>query len=240
MAKPQGFSSLKEFVDSVRSQKFSAFEARKLPGIKVANEDAFADMQAHILSLYENTEALHSFVDETGAVYDCIPAEQQPAMRGSQGRFPSAPEPPKIEAAPGSYDERSDSLVGSPLGPDKKDRFGNVMQCPEGTIPLRRVTMEQIARFETLRDFFRKAPRGASPLPGMIEPETDSVEHRHAVGYQWENNSGGHSYLNVWAPSVNVDDGQVFSLSELVWRQNRQWGLADGRMRMGGQSDVLP
>ena len=77
MAKPEGFPSLKEFIDSVRSQKFATFLAKNLPEIKVANEDAFAEMQAHITTLYENTEALHSFVDETGAVYDCIPAEQQ-------------------------------------------------------------------------------------------------------------------------------------------------------------------
>jgi hypothetical protein len=215
MAKPEGFSSLKEFIDSVRSQKFSTFLARNLPGTKVANESAFADMQAHILKLYENTEALHSFVDETGAVYDCIPAEQQPSLRGSRGRIPSAPDAPapKHEAARSSYDERSDSLSGSPLGLDKKDRFGNVMHCPEGTIPMRRVTLEQVTRFETLRDFFQKGPGGAGRPSQMIELAVES-SHRHAIGYQFVSNFGGHSFLNVWAPFVNTDRCQIFSLSQ--------------------------
>jgi len=116
MAKPEGLLPFKEFVNSIRSEKFSAFLARNLSGIKVANENAFTDMQAHILTLYENTEALHSFVDETDAVYDCIPAEQQPSLRGSQEGIPSAPDAPKYELARNSYHEGPDSLIDSPLG----------------------------------------------------------------------------------------------------------------------------
>jgi hypothetical protein len=214
MAKPKGFPSLKEFVHSVRSHKFAAFSARDLRGIKVSNEDAFNEMQAHILTLYEKTEALHGFVDETGAVYDCIPAEQQPSLRGSRGSIPSAPDAPKHEAAPNSYDERQDSLIDSPLGHDKKDRFGNAMHCPEGTIPMRRVTMEQLARFETLTDFFRKGPRAAGRPPRLIEPLTVAATHRWAHAYQFVNNGGGHSYLNLWAPSIQTASGQIFSLSQ--------------------------
>jgi Neprosin len=214
MAGPKGFPSLKEFVDSVRSQKHSSFLARNLPGSKVANENAFADMQAHILSLYDNTEAVHSFTDETGAVYDCIPAEQQTSLRGSRGGIPSAPDAPKHEAARGPNDERQDSLIDSPLGLDKKDRFGNVMHCPEGTIPMRRVTMEQLTRFETLRDFFRKGPRGAGRPPRMIEPPTVPATHRWAHAYQNVSNGGGHSYLNLWDPSIDTGNDQIFSLSQ--------------------------
>ena len=214
MAKPEGLTPLKEFIDSIRSQKFAAISARKLPGIKVANEDAFTDMQDHILTLYENTEAQHSFVDETGAVYDCIPAEQQPSLRGSRGGIPSAPDAPKHEAAHNSDDERPDSLIDSPLGLDKKDQFGNIMHCPEGTIPMRRVTMEQLARFETLTDFFRKSQGANGRPPRLIEPETVAATHRWAHAYQSVSNGGGHSYLNLWAPSVDTSKGQIFSLSQ--------------------------
>jgi hypothetical protein len=113
-------------------------------------------MQAQNLAVYEKTEAIHSFEDEIGAVYDCIPAEQQPSLRGSLGGIPSTPDAPKHESARNSDDGRPDSLIDSPLGHDKKDRFGNAMHCPEDTIPIRRVTIEQPARFETLTDFFRK------------------------------------------------------------------------------------
>ena len=191
MAKPKGFSSLKEFVDSVRSQKFADFLARNLPGIKVAKEYAFAEMQAHILTLYENTEALHSFMYETGAVYDCIPAEQQPSLRHSQQRIPSAPDAPIHEEARSSYEKRQDFLIDSPLGLDKKDGFGNVMHCPDGTIPMRRLTMEQLARFETLKDFFRKGPRAVGRPPRFSDLRTVQATHRWAHAYQFVSNGGG-------------------------------------------------
>lgn len=206
---------MKEFVDSIRSQKHASFLARNLPETKVANEAAFADMQAHILSLYDNTEAVHSFMDETGAVYDCIPAEQQPSLRGSREGIPSAPDAPPHEAAGGPSDELRDSLIVSPLGSDKKDKFGNVMDCPQGTIPMRRVTMEQLARFETLKDFFRKGPAGAGLRPPrLIEPPQVAATHRWAHAFQNVSNGGGHSYLNLWAPFVNTSQGQIFSLSQ--------------------------
>lgn len=66
MTEPKGFASLKEFVESTQSAKPQMFLRR--PESKVANENAFAEMQKHILSLYKNTEALNSFMDESGAV----------------------------------------------------------------------------------------------------------------------------------------------------------------------------
>ena len=135
MTEPKGFASLKVFVESIKSTKPTTFLVR--PESKVADEDAFADMQTHILSLYEKTEALHSFMDESGAVYDCIQVEQQPSLRKLKGRVPVAPYAPQLEAI-----GDKDILAVSPLGPDKKDRFGNVMHCPEGAIPMRRVTMD--------------------------------------------------------------------------------------------------
>ena len=35
------------------------------------------------------------------------------------------------------------------------------MQCPAGTIPMRRVTLDDMSRFEDLRGFFRKTPWAA-------------------------------------------------------------------------------
>ena len=124
----------------------------------MANEDAFTDMQDHILTLYENTEAQHSFVDETGAVYDCIPAEQQPSLRGSRGGIPSAPDAPKHEAAHNSDDERPDSLIDSPLGLDKKDQFGNIMHCPEGHYPDAAGNYGAAGTIRNVEGFFSKEP----------------------------------------------------------------------------------
>lgn len=210
MAEPRGFASLKAFVDSIQSAKHAAYSARA--DSKVAHEDAFADMKAHILKLYAKTEAPHSFMDESGAVFDCIPIEQQPSLRGSLGGVPKAPDLPQHEVAGGPQDERRDSLIASPLGPDQKDRHGNVMHCPAGTIPMRRVTMEDLTRFETLKDFFRKGPRGAGRPPRAIEPPTVPATHRWAHAFQNVSNGGGHSFLNLWDPPIGAN--QIFSLSQ--------------------------
>ncbi len=214
MATPKGIPSLKEFIDSIQSHKFAAFSTTKLPGMRVANEESFIEMQSHILDLYKNTEAEHSFVDETGAIYDCIPAEQQPSMRSSPGGIPSAPDAPIHDITNNSHDEHNGSLISSPLGPDKKDHYGNIMHCPEGAVPIRRVTMEQLRGFKKLSDFLRKsAPATVRPRQ-LIESETVGATHRWAHAYQNVSNSGGHSYLNLWSPSIDTSRGQVFSLSQ--------------------------
>lgn len=213
MADPTGFPSLRAFLGSLQSARYSDFTARA--GSKVAHEDAFAEMKAYILQLYENTEAQHSFMDEGGGIFDCIPIEQQPALRGSSGPVPQAPDLPPLpphEAFGGPHSAQEDSLSASSLGPDRKDWHGNVMHCPPGTIPMRRVTLEDLSRFENLKDFFQKGPRRAGRPPRVSEPATVPATHRWAHAFQNVNNGGGHSFLNIWYPGIGAD--QIFSLSQ--------------------------
>jgi len=200
MPDPKGFASLKAFLESVQSTNYAALSARA--GSEVAHEEALGEMKAYILKLYDKTEAPHSFMGATGAIYDCIPIEQQPSLRGSRGAVPKAPDaPPAVPEAPyatgAPHEERNDSLIASPLGPDHKDKHGNVMSCPPGTIPMRRVTLEDLSRFPTLKDFFRKGPRGAGRPPRAIEPPTVPATHRWAHAFQNVSNGGGHSFLNL-------------------------------------------
>jgi hypothetical protein len=210
MPEPIGFSSFKAFIDSIRSAKHGDYSVRAAS--RVAHEDAFEEMKAHILKLYDGIEAPHNFMDESGAIFDCIPIEQQPSLKGSSEAVPKAPDLPQHEAASGPQARRKDSLIASPLGPDKKDRHGNVMYCPAGTIPMRRVTLEDLTRFPTLKDFFRKGPRGAGRPPRAIEPPTVPATHRWAHAFQNVKNGGGHSFLNLWDPPIGAN--QIFSLSQ--------------------------
>ena len=74
-------------------------------------------MKAHILKLYDKTEAPHSFMDESGAIFDCIPIEQQPALKGIVGSRPKgARRSPPGGGGGGPQDEKKDSLIESPLG----------------------------------------------------------------------------------------------------------------------------
>jgi hypothetical protein len=212
MTEKAGIPAFKEFLDSVRAAKHETYAAR--PNARVAHEDAFAEMRDHILKLYEQVDVHHSFEDANGSIFDCIPIEQQPSLRGTTGSVPKAPDLPRPERGTAPKDERKAHLIASPMGHDRRDKHGNVMHCPEGTIPMRRITLEDLTRFETLQHFFQKAsgevrPPVSSPAGiALAVPAT----HRYAHAYQFVDNAGGSSFLNIWDPQIVSD--QVFSLCQ--------------------------
>ena len=75
------------------------------------------------------------------------------------------------------------------------------MYCPQGFIPMRRLTLEEMTHFKTLNDFFRK---GESQQKGEITPGGESHYYAHAS--QSVNNAGGDSWLNVWNPAANTHE----------------------------------
>ncbi|MEA2879656.1 MAG: hypothetical protein QOF14_4852 [Hyphomicrobiales bacterium] len=193
-------------------------------GTQVEHADAANEMHSHLVAHYQGIEAVHSFVDDNGSVFDCVPVEKQPALRnkGAPPKAPDAPaasEPPHAQAAtPGG--ERPTYHVGQ-LHPDRKDRHGNVMHAPAGTIPLRRLTMENLTRFKTLHHFFQKSPYGSAKPPqtsqsGGAPPGGAAgavpATHRWAHAFQNVSNVGGHSFINVWDPPIGAN--QIFSLSQ--------------------------
>jgi Neprosin len=205
----QNFNEFVQSLSSARPEQFSA-----APGAKVESPAAFEAMRQYLLNRYQGLETQHSFVENGGQIVDCIPIEQQPSLRGSSQRIPTAPSLP--QSPPQSYPP-PDFAVRSQrpppqLSPDYRDRFGNQMSCPQGTIPLIRLTLEQLSRFRNLQDFFQKAP-GGGRLPTGIEKESRTVAlHKYAHANQFVNNIGGTAYLNVWKPVIGPN--QVFSLSQ--------------------------
>lgn len=181
---------------------------------KVVDESSLAEMRAHVLSLYQGVEAQHSFLDEAGQVFDCIPVEQQPSLRGKQpARAGSSDIAARLEewAKATQKPERASIL----LREDQKDALGNAMWCPAGLIPMRRVRLEDIARFASLADFLQKCP-GGGRHPGSKAADTDASIHQYAHGYQAAIGGGGCSSLNVWQPTVDPVH-QHFSLSQQWW-----------------------
>ncbi|KAK9104404.1 hypothetical protein Scep_021248 [Stephania cephalantha] len=79
--------------------------------------------------------------------------------------------------------------------------------CPEGTIPIRRTTEEDVLRASSIRRFGTKLSR-------PIRRDSSSSTHEHAVGYiTGQQFYGGKASLNVWAPRVaNLYE---FSLSQM-------------------------
>jgi hypothetical protein len=193
-------------------------EYKNLPFSKVLGPDAFDEQRRHLLEFYKDIEVQHSFIDSAGQVFDCVPVESQPALR-KLGK-PLA-KPPMLPTGP-SISSRSHVL--SLLGAGRKDSCGNQMACPAGTVPIRRITLKELSRFETLNGYFKKIPRnrrGSSSHLILDEnaPDISASPHEYAHAYQTVPNLGGHSFLNIWSPAVS--GSETFSLSQ-------QWYVATG------------
>lgn len=176
----------------------------------VNSESSFSQMKAHILDMYSGVSSVtHSFVLD-GRYFDCIDIEKQPSLGGRTLVSPPSAvsnEPPN---PPGGSTEPK-TPTDSPLTQNLKDSFGNVISCPDGTIPFARLTLERITAYPTLAGFFAKSTSGAGHASSSrgLEKRGPSVEpHLYAYSYQQVTNYGGHSFLNLWNP---VGD---FSLSQ--------------------------
>ena len=137
---PQGFKPFAQFIDGVR--KARADQYLKLPYSAVLDASAFSEMRAYLLRYYDGVSPAASFADAGGSVFDCIPIEQQFSLR--EGLNAAA-------APPDSPGEGEDARTTPP------DQVGNET-CPAGTIPVRRLTLQDLCGFPTLDHFFRKGP----------------------------------------------------------------------------------
>ncbi|WP_180982578.1 neprosin family prolyl endopeptidase [Methylocella silvestris] len=212
---PQAAQSLQpfaEFLAGIASSQSGA-AASATPAVASARS-APTQAQSYLASLYAGVDAKavkHSFVDANDTAFDCIPIMQQPALHGSTEPLPTPPDIPKslLRAASADGQTRASNVSAA-----ETDRFGNAMACADGAIPMARVTPEQIGRFASLQDFFRKSPDGAGGLPRRAASSSSAVQatHRYAHAYQEISNVGGHSFLNLWKPPVAAS--QIFSLSQ--------------------------
>ncbi|MFD8756699.1 neprosin family prolyl endopeptidase [Kitasatospora sp. NPDC059577] len=208
------FPNFADFTHSLASARYEDFVRRSAAGTTSAED--FSAMTQYLRNLYAGIEVTRSFADDNGQVFDCVPIGSQPALRGNSPLPPEAPDPPVAAGRRGA----GQSLPVRPqLRSDRLDGFGHPMSCPPGTIAMRRITLEEMARRGSVRNFHRKYPRGTGRRhrPGAA----DEPFKQYATGDQKVANLGGHSYINVWDPPVTGDD---FSLSQ-------QWYSAGSPMQ---------
>ena len=165
-----------------------------------ARQIELARMQAHLDSLYAQTDVVHRFATAYGDGVDCVPFPKQPGY-AQVGSMNGAP--PSLAAQPSFA--RATSLPG--FG-DGSDASGNVRACPSGTVPIRQVRLNDLARFATLEDYLAKEPV-------HVRDQSDAVgfSHEHAGHSLFVPNWGAQATLNLWKPAVEPDD---FSLSQ-IW-----------------------
>jgi Neprosin len=211
--RPRDFITFSQFLSESRAKRLADFPRGENVGVR--DEAAFEEMKRHLLSLYEGVHVAHSFF-EAGHYVDCVPIDQQPSLRGRDPQDTKGPpraivptRPPKAQAGdrpPGKTQTLDLRLTG------KKDPFGRRMACAARTIPMRRVTLEGMVRFESLNAFLRGRKIDDGSLDRPREQRPADGGHYYARGYQFVDNFGGDAWLNVWSPKVQSNE---MSLSQL-------------------------
>jgi hypothetical protein len=196
----RAFVTFSSFIQSVNNASAADYVARS--GSKIRNIGAFEPVRQHILTMYSGVQVTQSYVLD-GQYFDCIAVLQQPSIRllALSGIATPPPDPPEGDGA-------ATPQVGVS---QKADSFGNPIGCASGHIPMRRITIEELTRFESLEQFLQKGPDGAGQLPS-ISPV--GVTHKYAYTYQNKSNQGGSNTLNLWSPPVDTAQSQVFSLAQ--------------------------
>jgi hypothetical protein len=123
------------FLAGVRSASYRSYAGR--PGTRVRDEQAFEEMRGFVLARYSDARVARSYM-AAGAVFDCT--------EGS-GASPLPPAP-----------------AGSPTTPAQTTP-AQTEPCPDGSVPVRRITLLELVRFPTLRQYLGKSLGGAGAPP---------------------------------------------------------------------------
>lgn len=129
------FIPFKTFLHQVQLTKYDDY--KQTP---VETEKDFYDMKKHILYMYRTVTNVDSSFILDGDYADCIAIKEQPGYQDLVGDG-GIPESPKNSTFPEKGDGRppgKSQYAGSPLKLGWKDKFGNPVFCPEGTIPMQR------------------------------------------------------------------------------------------------------
>jgi len=182
-ARRASFVSFKSFMAATSAARYGS-------GSAVRGARSFDQMRSYILATYRGVQVRHSYV-YGGEYFDCITTRSQPSVR-DQGIKTIARAPRAAAAA-----RPSGRAAVSPLTLGLRDRYGDAVSCPAGTIPMLRMSLARMTRFPTLADYLAKSP-GGKARQALIKPGT---AHRYAYGSQGVTNYGGNSTLNIWNPS---------------------------------------
>jgi hypothetical protein len=153
----------------------------------------FERMREYVADRYPTDSVRHSFTSTTGKTIDCVDYDQQPGLANLPLREGNPPPLPSVATV------RSDGAISV-----------QTRTCVPGTVPIVRLEVEDLAKFETLDSYFQKSGRRASN--GLTPPAI--AGHEHAVFNGPKTNWGGYGRFGVWKPSIERSD--EFSLGQ-IW-----------------------
>ncbi|XP_019057806.1 PREDICTED: uncharacterized protein LOC109116584 [Tarenaya hassleriana] len=168
-----------------------------------------------------NKPAVKTIYSEDGDIIDCVDIYKQLAFDHPALKNHTIQEKPSVKLnsdQPGSLKPNSSKTIIPQI-------WRKAGKCPEGTVPIRRVRLEEITSASNVSQFGRKAPyynrhldiaRQKSLLGDAFKSsnlQEKSEAFLLAVGYNY---IGSQSHINVWNPKVESGD---FSSGQ-IWMQN--------------------
>ena len=176
---------------------------------RVKSEAERARMQAYLDNYQQGQVILKTIELPSGEIIDFIDLYSQPALRKHKISRDSVrlapatlPDGAKRDSSRRAENYLTRDMVYTLTGDT----------CPKGAIPIRRLTMETLTRFETLEDFFHKGHGYFRPPCGGDGGSAAGHEYAHAE--RGVDNWGAESILNLWDNYVEKSD--EFSLSQ-IW-----------------------
>ncbi|KAL5076413.1 hypothetical protein RYX36_015397 [Vicia faba] len=154
-------------------------------------------IRTHLKKL--NKPPVKTIQSPDGDLIDCVLTHQQPAFDHPKLKGHTPLNPPE---RPKGYNNNGENV---------SERFqlwaDSGEACPEGTIPIRRTTEEDILRASSIQRFGRK--------PKPVKKDSTSSDHEHAILFVNGNQYfGAKANINVWTPQVTSE--YEFSLSQ-IW-----------------------
>ncbi|XP_028778304.1 uncharacterized protein LOC114734818 [Neltuma alba] len=154
-------------------------------------------IRAHLKKI--NKPSVKTIKSPDGDLIDCVLSHQQPAFDHPQLKGKKPLDPP--ERPKGHKDNGEEVIESFQLWTDSGE------SCPEGTVPIRRTTEQDILRASSIRRFGRK--------PRNVRRDSTGSGHEHAVVFvNGDQYYGAKASINVWTPRVT--DQYEFSLSQ-IW-----------------------
>ncbi|CAM8972331.1 unnamed protein product [Rhodiola kirilowii] len=146
-----------------------------------------------------NKPSVKTIQSPDGDVIECVSSHLQPAFDHPKLRAQKPLEPPERPRGQNSNTQFEESIqLWAQTGES----------CPEGTVPIRRITEKDILRSSSIKRYARK-PRS------NVKRDTQSNGHEHAVVFvNGDQYYGAKASLNVWTPLVT--NAYEFSLSQ-IW-----------------------
>ena len=173
---------------------------------RIASAEERARMEKYVADLQSSKSVITSFAGLSGETIDCVDVNGQPALKRPEMRGHV------VQFAPGTTPQgRADSMTPEDKLLVPGQLYGLTGErCPERSVPMTRLTMDTLKRFQTLDEFLR---RKFIDIEKPTGGGSAAVAHEYAHAARTVDNWGAESVFNVWSPYV--EQANEFSLSQM-------------------------